>query len=71
MMRIAFLGLGAIGTPMAVHIAKAHDLTVWNRTGERATAFAAAHPCTVAGTPREAVAQRGGGHHLPSHLRGR
>ena len=41
-MRIAFLGLGAIGTPMAVHVAKQHQLTVWNRTGTRATAFAAA-----------------------------
>ncbi len=56
MMRIAFLGLGAIGTPMAVHVAKAHELTVWNRTGSRATAFAGAHACAVAATPREAVA---------------
>jgi 3-hydroxyisobutyrate dehydrogenase len=55
-MRIAFLGLGAIGTPMAVHIAKTHDLTVWNRTGAKAEAFAAAHPCTVAASPRAAVA---------------
>jgi len=55
-MRIAFLGLGAIGTPMAVHVAKQHELTVWNRTGAKATAFAAAHPCTVAATPREAAA---------------
>jgi len=55
-MRIAFLGLGAIGTPMAVHIAKAHDLTVWNRTGSKAAAFAAAHSCTVAASPRAAVA---------------
>ncbi len=55
-MRVAFLGLGAIGTPMAVHLAKAHQLTVWNRTGAKAAAFAAAHPCTAAATPREAVA---------------
>ena len=55
-MRIAFLGLGAIGTPMAVHVAKQHQLTVWNRTGARATAFAAAHACAVAATPREAAA---------------
>jgi len=55
-MRISFLGLGAIGTPMAVHLARQHELTVWNRTGSRAEAFAAAHPCTVAGTPREAAA---------------
>jgi len=55
-MRIAFLGLGAIGTPMAVHVAQHHELTVWNRTGAKATAFAAAHACTVAATPREAAA---------------
>jgi len=55
-MRIAFLGLGAIGTPMAVHVARQHELTVWNRTGAKATAFAAAHSCRVAATPREAAA---------------
>lgn len=55
-MNISFLGLGAIGTPMAVHVAKQHQLTVWNRTGARATAFAAAHACAVAATPREAAA---------------
>ncbi|HEX5003929.1 MAG TPA: NAD(P)-dependent oxidoreductase [Gemmatimonadales bacterium] len=56
-MRAAFLGLGAIGAPMAVHVAKQHDLTVWNRTAARATAFAAAHGCAAAATPREAVAK--------------
>ncbi len=55
-MRVAFLGLGAIGTPMAVHVAKAHQLTVWNRTAAKAAAFAAAHAATVAATPREAAA---------------
>lgn len=55
-MRVAFLGLGAIGTPMAVHLAKAHQLTVWNRTRARADAFAKGHACTVAATPREAAA---------------
>lgn len=55
-MRIAFLGLGAIGTPMAVHLAKAHDLTVWNRTGSKAEAFAKTHGCAVALSPRAAVA---------------
>ncbi len=54
-MRIAFLGLGAIGTPMAVHVAKQHQLTVWNRTAARAAAFAAAHACKAAATPREAA----------------
>jgi len=32
-MRVAFLGLGRMGTPMAAHVAGGgHDLTVWNRT---------------------------------------
>jgi 3-hydroxyisobutyrate dehydrogenase len=54
-MRIAFLGLGAIGTPMAVHVGRRHELIVWNRTAARAAAFAAVHPCVVAATPREAA----------------
>ena len=55
-MKIAFLGLGAIGAPMAVHLAKAHQLTVWNRTAARSAAFAAAHGAAVGATPREAAA---------------
>jgi 3-hydroxyisobutyrate dehydrogenase len=40
-MNIAFLGLGAIGRPMASRIAAAHlPLVVWNRTSERAAEFA-------------------------------
>ena len=40
---VAFLGLGAIGAPMAAHIARAgHALTIWNRTANRAAASAAA-----------------------------
>ncbi len=36
-MRVAFLGLGRMGAPMAAHVARAgHDLTVWNRTPGRA-----------------------------------
>src|SRR5688500_13218915 len=32
-MRVAFLGLGRMGAPMAAHVVKAgHDVTVWNRT---------------------------------------
>ncbi len=55
-MRIAFLGLGAIGRPMAARVAKQHQLTVWNRTGERAVAFAAEHGARAAATPRDAAA---------------
>lgn len=55
-MRVAFLGLGAIGTPMATHVAKQHQLTVWNRTAARAAEFAERHGATVASSPREAAA---------------
>lgn len=54
-MRLAFLGLGAIGTPMAAHLARLHDLTVWNRTVEKARAFAAKNQARAAATPLEAV----------------
>ena len=54
-MRAAFLGLGAIGRPMAVHLARQHQLRVWNRTGARATEFAAATGATAAATAAEAV----------------
>jgi 3-hydroxyisobutyrate dehydrogenase len=54
--RVAFLGLGAIGAPMAAHLAAAGPLTVWNRTRARAEAFALTHGAGVAATPREAAA---------------
>jgi len=54
-MRVSFLGLGAIGAPMAAHLAKRNWLTVWNRTAERATEFAALHGARAAATPREAA----------------
>lgn len=54
-MRATFLGLGAIGRPMASHLARAHDLTVWNRSRSRAEEFARGNRATVAATPREAV----------------
>ncbi len=53
---IGFLGLGAIGTPMARHLAiPGFALAVWNRTGDKATAFAAAHPARAASTPADAA----------------
>jgi 3-hydroxyisobutyrate dehydrogenase len=55
-MRTAFLGLGAIGTPMAAHLARQGQLTVWNRTPERAAEFAKQHGARAARTPREAAA---------------
>lgn len=54
-MVVGFLGLGAIGTPMAAHLAQRWTLTVWNRTAARAAEFAARHRARVAATPREAA----------------
>ena len=52
----AFLGLGAIGRPMAARLARGGPLTVWNRTAERAGEFAREHGAVHARTPREAAA---------------
>jgi 3-hydroxyisobutyrate dehydrogenase len=53
---VTFLGLGAIGAPMARHLAKApFSLTVWNRTAERARAFASETGARAAASPAEAV----------------
>jgi 3-hydroxyisobutyrate dehydrogenase len=55
-MNTAFLGLGAIGRPMAARIAAAGiPLTVWNRTAERAAAFAAEANARQATTPADAA----------------
>jgi 3-hydroxyisobutyrate dehydrogenase len=55
--RVAFLGLGIMGRPMAANVARAgFDLIVWNRTREKAEAFAAEHGATAAATPAEAAA---------------
>lgn len=54
-MNVAFLGLGAIGRPMAVHLARHHTLTVWNRTHRVAEEFARTQQCRAAATPAEAV----------------
>ena len=55
-MRVAFLGLGAIGAPMAAHLAKPpFELSVWNRTSDKARAFAAEHASAFAATPADAA----------------
>jgi 3-hydroxyisobutyrate dehydrogenase len=51
--RVGFVGLGAIGTPMARHVAGAIETVVWNRTVAKATAFAREHGATAAATPAE------------------
>jgi len=54
---VAFLGLGAIGRPMAARLAAAPDvsLAVWNRPAERARAFAADTRARHAPTPADAA----------------
>jgi 3-hydroxyisobutyrate dehydrogenase len=47
-MKIAFIGLGAMGFPMARHLSKEHDVTVWNRTREKAERHAREHGTTLA-----------------------
>lgn len=55
-MRVAFLGLGAIGRPMARRIAAAgHQLTVWNRTASVAAEFAPSANAVAARSPADAV----------------
>lgn len=56
MTRVAFLGLGQMGSPMAVRLIDAgHDLTVWNRSPEK-TAAAVERGARAAATPAEAAA---------------
>ena len=56
MTTVAFLGLGAIGNPMARQIVQEQiPLRVWNRTGAKAADFAAQHGATHAQTPRDAA----------------
>lgn len=55
-MNIAFLGLGAIGRPMAVHLSRPpFSLAVWNRTAERAADFARQTGASHAATPADAA----------------
>jgi 3-hydroxyisobutyrate dehydrogenase-like beta-hydroxyacid dehydrogenase len=56
--RVAFLGLGVMGSPMAGHLAGAgHAVTVYNRTVAKAETWAKQHGGTVAATPRDAAAE--------------
>jgi 3-hydroxyisobutyrate dehydrogenase len=57
MARIAFLGLGVMGAPMAGHLARAgHHLTVYNRRPEKARAWVERHGGAAAGSAAEAAA---------------
>ncbi len=56
-MKVAFVGLGVMGFPMAGHLAKAgHDVTVFNRSPQKAQAWAGQHPGAAAATVAEAAA---------------
>ena len=54
-MKIAFLGLGAIGAPMARHLAPHYTLSVWNRTAARATEFVRENKARAATSPADVV----------------
>src|SRR5205809_202890 len=58
--KLAFLGLGVMGFPMAGHLARAgHEVTVYNRTPARAEAWLASVPhgkCRSSTTPAAAAA---------------
>ena len=56
MAKLAFLGLGVMGFPMAGHlIAKGHQVVVYNRNPAKAAAWVAQHGGESAATPREAA----------------
>ncbi len=56
MAKIAFLGLGVMGYPMAGHLQKAgHDVTVYNRTSAKADSWVSAYGGASAATPAAAA----------------
>lgn len=57
MARVAFLGLGVMGYPMAGHLAAkgGHDVTVYNRTASKASRWVDTFGGRAAATPREAA----------------
>ncbi len=57
MAKVAFIGLGVMGYPMAGHLAKrgGHDVTVYNRTAAKAAQWVNQHGGWSATTPRAAA----------------
>ena len=54
--KVAFIGLGVMGFPMAGHLkAKGYDVTVYNRTAAKAQAWAGKHGGKTAPTPAAAA----------------
>lgn len=57
-LKIAFIGLGNMGYPMAGHLTKAgHELMVYNRTTSKAEQWVQEYGHALAATPQEAAAQ--------------
>ena len=55
-MKLAFIGLGVMGFPMAGHLAnKGHDVTVYNRTQSKAENWVNTYPGQLAPTPAQAA----------------
>ncbi len=55
-MKVAFVGLGVMGFPMAGHLARAgHDVCVYNRTAARAEKWLETYPGSRADTPQAAA----------------
>ena len=55
--KVGYIGLGHMGGPMAMHLAKAgHDVSVYNRTRSKAEAFVSQYGGRVATSPADAVA---------------
>jgi 3-hydroxyisobutyrate dehydrogenase len=56
MAKVAFIGLGVMGFPMAGHLVKAgHEVTVYNRTASKAADWAGKYKGKTAPTPAEAA----------------
>ena len=57
MAKVAFLGLGVMGYPMAGHLKNkgGHEVTVYNRNAEKAAKWAAQFGGKTAATPKEAA----------------
>lgn len=56
-MKVAFLGLGVMGFPMAGHLAaRGHDVVVYNRTAQKAARWTAQHKGRAAADPASAAA---------------
>jgi 3-hydroxyisobutyrate dehydrogenase len=50
--KVGFMGLGVMGTPMAANLARAGvDLCVWNRTAHKAQDLARTTGCALAASP--------------------